>query len=211
MARPTRVTSVTGGAASGERNYGYDAVGNQTTRSRLTFSYNELNLPASILDPAGTVRAQFLYGPEGNRVRKSTQNQVTTYVGGMYEAVRSATGTEHRLLVPGLAVVPYDQAAGSQAVVKKSVRYLHTDHLGSTDTVTFDAAVPGASKPKASVKERRSYDAFGLTRNPSWLSDSYDGVEAASVTEGFTGHDDDAELGLINMGGASTTRCCRAS
>jgi RHS repeat-associated protein len=54
---------------------------------------------------------------------------------------------------------------------------------------------------KAVVKEIRSYDAYGLTRHPNWKSASYTDIPAPLITQGYTGHDDDPELGLIDMKG----------
>ena len=49
------------------------------------------------------------------------------------------------------------------------------------------------------VKQRLSYDAWGRARNPTWGSPV---APAAPVTTmGFTGHESEAELGLVNMKG----------
>jgi hypothetical protein len=51
-----------------------------------------------------------------------------------------------------------------------------------------------------SVEERRSYDAFGQRRNPVW-GDPPPAVFASKTSFGFTGHESDADLGLVNMRG----------
>ena len=71
--------------------------------------------------------------------------------------------------------------------------YLHTDHLGSVDALTNE---------KGTVVERRSYDAFGQRRNPTW-GQAPPGSFASKITKGFTGHEHDDELGLVNMRGRS--------
>ena len=48
--------------------------------------------------------------------------------------------------------------------------------------------------------ERRSYDAFGARRDPAWGSPPSASFPTTSSL-GFTGHEDDAELGLVNMKG----------
>jgi RHS repeat-associated protein len=47
--------------------------------------------------------------------------------------------------------------------------------------------------------EKRSYDAFGARRNPQWGAAPV--AFSSLTTRGFTGHEDDEELGLINMKG----------
>lgn len=198
-----RVTQVAGGQVGTTRRYGYDNVGNQITRPGGSVVYNEMNLPARMLDTAKVKTAEFLYGTGGGRVRKITgsgANQVsTTYIGGLYEQIRQGGRVEHRLIVPGMAVLPYVQTGNT--LTKQAARFIHTDHLGSTQTVTADDAPAGSTSHKAVVKEIRSYDAFGKTRNPDWTPISYTGVERALATAGYTGHNDDPELGLIDMGG----------
>ncbi|MFS8066929.1 MAG: RHS repeat-associated core domain-containing protein [Byssovorax sp.] len=47
--------------------------------------------------------------------------------------------------------------------------------------------------------EKRSYDAFGARRNPIWGAAPV--AFSSLTTRGFTGHEDDEELGLVNMKG----------
>ena len=69
--------------------------------------------------------------------------------------------------------------------------YVHVDHLGSVDALT---SASGA------VLGHRSYDPFGQPRNPVWGQPppaSYPNL----TTVGFTGQENDAELGLVNFKG----------
>ena len=80
-----------------------------------------------------------------------------------------------------------------QAGGNNKVAYLHADALGSTDVVTDGAGAAG---------ERRSYDAFGARRHPTWgQPPPAGGFTSKASPMGFTGHDGDDELGLINMRG----------
>jgi RHS repeat-associated protein len=85
------------------------------------------------------------------------------------------------------------------AVVTKSAsaapetRYLHVDPLGSLDVVSGDGA--------ALEVERRSYDAFGARRNPRWGEPAPASWDSPRVAQGYTGHVDDDELGLVHMRG----------
>lgn len=196
-AHPMRVTKVTGGGVGTTRIYAYDEVGNQTVRPGAEVVYNERNLPARLLRPDGSTVASFLYGPGGERVRKTSATGSVTSVRGLYELHRSGANIEHRLIVPGIAILTYKQS--SNVVVRQAERYLHTDHLGSTIAITADDD-PGVGL-KAKVKEVRSYDAFGLARNPDWKAGGYAGVAPALSAQGYTGHNDDTELGLIDMKG----------
>ena len=67
------------------------------------------------------------------------------------------------------------------------MRYFHTDHLGSVDTITNETG---------GVVQRLSYDAWGKRRNTN-------GTDATSITaqttRGFTRHEHDDEVGLVNM------------
>jgi RHS repeat-associated protein len=74
--------------------------------------------------------------------------------------------------------------------VQTGTLYVHVDHLGSTDVLTDD---------NGSVIGRMSYDPFGATRNPTWGDPSP--PPAPKTTVGFTGHESDADLGLVNMKG----------
>lgn len=66
-----------------------------------------------------------------------------------------------------------------------------TDHLGSIDVVT-DAT--------GKVVDRRSYDPFGQRRSLPGTNLSPSSNKSPRLV-GFTGHEDDVELGLVNMKG----------
>jgi len=67
------------------------------------------------------------------------------------------------------------------------VRYLHKDHLGSIDTITDETGA---------IKERLSFDPHGKRRSPAWQAMT--GIMSAT-TKGYTGHEMDDDIGLINM------------
>ncbi|WP_433023217.1 FG-GAP-like repeat-containing protein [Kribbella sp. CA-294648] len=202
--KPTQVTSITGGIF-GNRTYGYDAIGRQTTRPGGTIAYNDLDLPSKMTNTTGGTTAEFLYYGDGQRARKTTRNITTTYLPGLYERHTTATKTEHRLLVAGggtgSATLRYTQPAGASVVLKNPTLYNHTDRLGSTSLVTSHNATTGY---KAKVEENRSYDTYGLARNPDWRTSDAGyttGIQPETLEQGFTGHEDDRELGLVNMKG----------
>src|SRR5690606_21305186 len=67
----------------------------------------------------------------------------------------------------------------------------HVDHLGSIDALTDE---------DGDVIEWRSYDPFGQRRNPAW-GEPAPASFASKTTQGYTGHEGDDELGLVNMKG----------
>ncbi|TCC34935.1 RHS repeat-associated core domain-containing protein [Kribbella sindirgiensis] len=202
-ARPTLATSVTGGIF-GNRAFSYDAVGNQIARPGEQVTYNDFNLPSKSLS-AKNGDSTFLYYPDGERARKQTTKEIVTTVPGLYERHTTAAKTQHRLLVQAdgatVAALEYDQVTGQADVAKQPTLHLHADRQGTTSLVTADDLAGGL---KAAVREARSYDTFGKLRNPDWrLGDAgyTQGIQPATVDQGYTGHEDDRDTGLINMGG----------
>jgi RHS repeat-associated protein len=205
--KPTQVTSVTGGiVAAGTRNYSYDYWGNQVSRpDAKRVVYNDFDLPVRIsdADDENKTKAWFVYNSAGMRARRITSNESVTYVPGLYERHRASDGRiEHRLLVPAAgAALTYRQEGATLS--KMPTLQAHGDHLGSTNLVTRnDLESSSDGSARTVLVENRRYDAFGLRRNPDWLSaDVFGGVQPAALDQGFSGHDEDFETGLISMKG----------
>lgn len=173
---------------AGSLSFGYDAVGNQVTRpDGTTIAYSARNQPLRYEDGAGAAIATFDYDGAGRRVRKTTPTEQTLFVGGLYERTTHGSETKHQHVVYGaerpVAVVATDGHG------QRDVTYLHVDHLGSLDVVTGSAG----------VVEQRSYSAFGDKRDPSW-GQPWSGGAPSAVPLGYTGHHEDAELGLVVAG-----------
>jgi RHS repeat-associated protein len=171
--------------------YGYDANGNQVARpGGEAIAYTAFDLPKTITGPRA---AGFLYDAFGMRAEKRrSDNDFTVYVSELYEKRRAGAAIDHVFYV----------ATGSGAVVQvmrreggaESTLYAHPDRLGSMDAVT-DAG--------GAVTERTRRDPFGnkitnfnVPALPSTIVPSTNRVRL-----GFTGHEQDDELGLINMRG----------
>ncbi|WP_437727730.1 RHS repeat-associated core domain-containing protein [Sorangium sp. So ce861] len=177
------------GAGAGADSFGYDAVGNQIARpGGVRVSYTPFDLPRAITQGARTV--SFGYDGDQQRIRKTTPDEETIYFGDVYERVTdAATGrAEHRYYVrsPERVVAIVTRGGG-----QPGTRYVHVDHLGSVDAITDE---------DGDVIERRSYDPFGQRRSPVWGEPSPASF-SSGTTRGFTGHEGDDELGLVNMKG----------
>ena len=176
---------------AGSSSYAYDAVGNQWSRPGATIAYTAFDLPKVVtLDSGEEIR--FEYDGDQQRVRKATLWEETVYVGDLYERVTDfGTGAvEHRYHVHAgeRAVAVVRRAAGEPS----RTRYVHVDHLGSIDAVTDEGGA---------LDHRRSYDAFGARRAPVWSAPVPASFPASEIRRGFTAHEADEELGLVNMKG----------
>jgi RHS repeat-associated protein len=169
---------------AGPFSYTYDPNGNQLTGPGRGVGYTSFNKPSSITKD-GLVTS-FTYDAGFSRVKKGNVNGTTVYVGKLYERVVSGTVIEHKHYIHGGAapVAVYTQ----RNTGANDTRYLHTDHLGSIDTITDEAG---------GVVQRLSYDTHGKRRNPDWTDPI--GPITALTPRGFTGHEMDDESGLINM------------
>lgn len=175
--------------------YEYDGNGNQVTRPEESITYTAFDLPLHI---GGLRNADFLYDASGIRARKKvtgggTGTLETTYVAGLYERrATNDTTIDHVFYVrAGDRVVAQVVRRQGGAETKQ---FLHDDRLGSVDAVTDSAG---------KVIERTKHDPFGnrvdnfnVPTLPTALSSP-----AAKVRFGFTGHEQDDELGLVNMRG----------
>ncbi|MCP3142910.1 RHS repeat-associated core domain-containing protein [Pyxidicoccus xibeiensis] len=174
--------------------YRYDGAGNQVEAPGRLVQYTGFRLPTSVTD--GALTASFRYDAHNRRtVKRSTDGSVTTYVGGLYEERRTPDGsTVHAFQVMGagraLAQVFWMVAPGASAIQEKWL-YLHADHQGSMETMTTAAGT---------VEGRSKYDPFGQRRRPDDLTAPQIAVPG-EVRNGFTGHEHDDELRLINMRG----------
>jgi RHS repeat-associated protein len=146
------------------------------------------NLPKTITQEASTIT--FGYDGDQARIRKTTPAQEILYFGDLYEQVTEmgSAETAHRYYVhsPERAV-----AVVTRGGPEAGTRYLHVDHLGSIHVVTNE---------KGTVDEWRSYDPFGQRRNPIWGQPPPQSF-SSKTTKGFTGHESDEELSLVNMKG----------
>ncbi|MEE9357303.1 RHS repeat domain-containing protein [Candidatus Vondammii sp. HM_W22] len=176
---------------AGSDTYTYDANGNMSGGAGRTITWASFNKPLSII--RGNDSVSFEYDADHNRIRSDviknyTETTTTVYLGKSYERVTLDQGIvehKHYIQVAG-ATVLYTERSNNV----NDTRYLHQDHLGSTNVITNE---------NAQVVERNSFDAFGSRRQTNWqdpLSQLF-----SLFSRGYTGHEQFDGVGLIHMNG----------
>jgi len=172
----------------GTRNniYTYDANGNQVTGAGRTLTYTSFNKAHTITK--GSTIVEYAYDADRNRIKKIKGNDITLYIGKIYEKVLKEGVLEHKQYInAGKMTFAVHSIKGAIT----ETRYMHKDHLGSTDVITDELG---------NVVERMSFDAHGMRRYSTWQDASIGTVLAGfTTTRGFTGHEMDDETGLVNM------------
>ncbi|MFI5492374.1 FG-GAP-like repeat-containing protein [Actinoplanes sp. NPDC051859] len=181
---------------AGANTYGYDAAGNQTTRQgpdvpggATELSWTPANLPATATSTVnGTkVKTSFDYNAGEQRVVRRTPTEVTTYVADRYErrAAPNSNRAEHRYYVQagGHTVAQVVRDEFDNRIATSTTTYEHPDRLGSALDYTTTA---GAKK------HTQTFSAYGENAEPD---------RAKTGERGFTGHQQDTDLGLIDTGG----------
>ncbi len=187
-------------------NYQYDGNGNTLTSLKHRLEHTPFNKVRKVTTQGQT--ALFEYDAAFSRVKKQTDATTTTYLGSLFfrrrprtsdaEEKNTPTETNHYFIfadgraVAELQTYHFKTPPDPQLLPHgRSVLYLHDDHLGSVDLLTND---------HGDIVEERSYDPFGLPRSPGWRPNPQKAPKTIRPA-GFTGHEDDADLGLINMQG----------
>ena len=161
------------------------------------FQTDQLNVDYSMFDKVLSIARTpnpycFDYGYDHQRIRMHDgANYEKIYVGGC-EFVSSTTGGDRAwtYLVGPMGVFGVAETYGTLT----KVHYVLKDHLGSWTTITNAVGI---------VEQERSFDAWGLPRNPATWREW--GVENATPSlmfdRGYTGHEHLLDVGLINMNG----------
>ena len=159
--------------------YGYDANGNQISRTQGSvtthYRFSVRNRLLSVTQGTSTPEAQFRYDAQGRRIQKI----------GARGTVRSSYDQQAVLTQfddKGNTLASYSYGADhllSLNQYNEGLQFYHYDALGSPVVLT---------KPDGTVQARYDYDAWGQVR---YLSGS------SWNRFGFTGHERDTETGLI--------------
>jgi len=169
--------------SAGTTTFQYDSNGNERLRTTgtttLKTDYTDFNLP-KLMTPNGSAAAavSFGYNADGERVIKRAPGRTTIFMGDLYQRTVEGTATKHEFFVPlgsGAQLHVTRDAAGER------VEYLMQDHLGSSRMIV---------SPTRQVVTR-GFDSFGQAT----------GAAVGVDQPGFTGHRQDADVGLVNMKG----------
>jgi len=109
--------------------------------------------------------------------------------GGLYEKVIENNEEKHVHYIEGGSglFAIYTESSDTE----NEMVYLHTDHLGSIQSI---------SDASGNLIEEYSYDAWGLRRDPqTW--EAFTEIPESSVDRGFTGHEHLDIFSLVNMNG----------
>jgi RHS repeat-associated protein len=179
-------------AGENHTDYIYDRNGNLRVGGGRNFDWTSYNKPKRL--SRGVDWTEFSYGPDRARYQKRTSDgETTTYIGKLYEELRQGTTVTHKNFIyteDGVAAIHIKKIENG-VTRSRETRYLHTDALGSVDTITDGVGV---------IVDRMSYDPFGMRRHGSWRHDLT--LEIPTLTNrGFTGHEHVDSLGIIHMNG----------
>ena len=199
-AGPHAVTKVVKDNGGGTVNYTYDNNGNMESGDGRSLEWTSFNKPSQITK--GNKTENYVYGADRQRVLKTkADGSKIWYSGSGYERHYQANGTifhKYTMTAGGQVIGTYTQIedANGSLVTSKTTRIL-TDHLGSVDVVC-DA--------NSNACTYTSFSAFGERRNAvNWNSvTNLSGTSlynSYGITMGYTGHEMDDDLGLINMKG----------
>ena len=186
--------------SAGGATYAYDDNGNLTSGAGRALTWTSFNKPQTVATTSTTTT--FAYGPERARIRQQKVQGATTttikYVGTLFEQITrtgEATKYVHYLFAGGERIAVYTTDNAWAPTPSETLRYVHTDHLGSIDTLTDESGA---------VVERLSYDAWGKRRVASGANawrDAVVPIAGAETRRGFTGHEHLDEFALIHMNG----------
>lgn len=167
--------------------YQYDANGNLTSGSGRVYDWSAENKPTCIATAAGTCGAAlgkttFVYDGRGSRLKKIAGPTTTLYVSKLYEC---DNGSCSRYIWAGkkrIAVIPDSPTAQICNATQSpgGACYYHTDHLGSSSTIT---------DPSGTLIESVSYYPYGEVRTDSPGT-------PVSVPYKYTGKEKDTSTGL---------------
>jgi RHS repeat-associated protein len=182
--------------------YSYDGSGNVQSRvgpavpgGSQTIDYTHFDLPKTITTGSGSAArdTEFDYSAEESRVVRRefegtgvgrTPQGARHFVSKLYERLIDATGDtlEERFRIMGDSGVVAEiiREPGSERTL-----YYHGDHLGTPDTISDNDG----------NNFHQEYDPFGE------LLDDVPAINEDLTRIGFTGHQQDNDLGFIDMGG----------
>ena len=178
-AGPQAVTNI-----SGWGSMAYDAAGRVVADPERSFTWTPFDLPRTVTK--GSATAEFRYGPANQRVYKELGPSRTYYVGQRFERRLEGTNSTDvcRVLAPVGVVAQVERSALGESTV-----YMHTSRGGTVSAGTDESG---------DAAFHHYFDPFGgrIDENGDAANASFE-----AMTLGFTGHEHDDNLDLINMRG----------
>jgi len=178
---------------AGDITYTYDNNGNVIEKIKgnetTQIEYNAYNKPIMFQNSDTTTR--FYYNPERSRYKKTQNDTTTYYISKHYEEEITLTSIlQKNFIYAGDKLVAIHTTTDNGKLKLPQNRYLHTDSLGSVDTITNESGI---------VIQRLSYNPFGKQIVQEWINDNQ--ANTPIVKRGYTGHEHIKEHDLIHMNG----------
>lgn len=182
-------------APSAVVSYTYDALGRQRTGPGRALTYNSLNLPRTLTRSNGETTS-YIYDDGGGRVLKRDAQETTITIAGLFErrvpsVAGAAVSNIHYIAADGRVVAQINRTQSSPTgpVVNTATRYLMAD-LQRNVTQTINA--------NGSVAEEHFYEPFGRRTDREYTPLA---AQRRATRLGYTSHEHEDELDLINMRG----------
>jgi RHS repeat-associated protein len=168
--------------------YEYDDQGNQLVAPGRSFTWNTFERPISVTTAAGTYT--MTYDADLARFSRKTPAGQTRYsYGGLLDEYTDDAGTHAVMTVmaQGRPVMEFEKIVSPSGGISSTTNTLLVDALGSIDTII-----------KATGRDAIKYDPFGARVT---AADPTVHVTAPPehLRAGFTGHDHDDDVNLIDM------------
>lgn len=167
--------------------YQYDEQGDQLSAPGRTFTWNSFGRPTSVTASGGTY--QLAYDADLARFSRTDPSGHTRYsYGGLFDELTDAAGTHDVLTITANGKPIGEKEITNNAVSSASANTLLTDALGSIDRIVTSGTTPPPIK----------YDPFG-TRVTAADPTVRITTPPQDLRAGFTGHDHDDDVNLIDM------------
>jgi RHS repeat-associated protein len=180
---------VVSGSSSSSTLFGYES-GRQTTAGGRVVSYTHFDLPAVVSDATTRV---YDYDASRHRARvREPGGETVVYAGSFFERRMTSQAAGQNVVFvygPGGLVAQLRRSDGGASW---STEYVHGDHLGSA-TVTTD--------PSGEVVSEQWFGPFGRRLDARGRDQSPGSGVPEALRVGFTGHEQEDAVGLVDMGG----------
>ncbi|SFU17406.1 RHS repeat-associated core domain-containing protein [Pseudovibrio denitrificans] len=153
---------------AGSWTFSYDGNGNMVSGKGRTITYDGKDRPISVT--MGGVTTQYVYGPDGARLKKISGGQTTLYLGNDEEILPDGTVIKH--------------LDGSVRRVGTTTNWIHRDHMSSVRMLTNSAG---------SIAAVSRYQPYGKR------TDVQQAADTPRESKGWIGERDDPETGLTYL------------